>query len=114
MKGMVYTYPPFPSTSAGVVSFLIGLVEWVIEIPLIALANFILSITGAASTAGANSTGAVLGFIAATWNNSIQAFSAFGVLAPILAAAIWGFALLILIFFVFKAVQLAIRETEED
>lgn len=111
---MVYAYPPFPSTSSGIVAFLIGLVEWVIEVPLIALANFILSITGAASTAGANSTGAVLGFIGATWDNSIRSFSAFGVLAPIMAAAIWGIAFLILIFFVFKAIQLGIRETEED
>ena len=111
---MVYAYPPFPSTSSGIVAFLTGLVEWVIEVPLIALASFILSITGAASTAGANSTGAVLGFIGATWDNSIQAFSAFGVLAPIMAALIWGIAFLILIFFVFKAIQLGIRETEED
>lgn len=111
---MVYAYPPFPSTSSGIVAFLVGLVEWVIEVPLIAIANFILSISGAASSAGANSTGAVFGFIASTWNNSIQAFSAFGVLAPILAALIWGIAFLILIFFIFKAIQLGIRETEED
>ena len=109
-----YSFPPFPSFSSGIASFFIGLIEWVIEVPFVALANFIIGVSDSATTAGANSTGAVIGFIGSTWNNSIQAFSAFGVLAPILAALVWGAGIVILIFFVFKGIQLAVRETEED
>ena len=46
---MVYAYPPFPSFAGGIGGFIIGLLEWAIEIPLIALANMFTGITGAST-----------------------------------------------------------------
>ena len=109
-----YTYPPFPTTGQGLSAFLISLVEWVIEVPLIAIANIITGIGGSATTAGETSTTSVIGFIGQTWNQSIASFAQFGVLAPLIASLIWGLSIIVLIFFAFKAIQLATREIEEE
>ena len=111
---MVYSYPPFPSFSGGITSFVIGLLKWIIEIPLIAFANFFTGIAGSATTAGESDTSSIIGFIGQTWQNSINSFNSFGVLAPIIASLIWGLALLILVFFLFKIVQLGEHEVEES
>ena len=109
-----YTYPPFPTFGSGIGEFFINLMEWVIEVPLIAFANFLTGIAGAATNSSESSTGAIIGFIGQTWANSVASFQQFGILAPILASTIWGVSVVILIFFIFKAAQLGIRETEED
>ena len=109
-----YSYPPFPNASNGLGGFLIALIEWVIEVPAIAIANFFIGLEGSAQSGADASATSVTGFIGATWQQSIASFAQFGIIAPILAAAIWGFALVILIFFVFKAIQLVIRETEDN
>lgn len=112
---MVYSYPAFPTYYGGSLgTFILQLLTWIISVPLIAAANFFISIIGSASAAGENSTSSVIGFIGATWNNSIQSFSSLGVFAPVIASLIWGLSVLILIFFIFKALQLGVRETEED
>ena len=111
---MVYSYPPFPSFSGGITGFIIGLLEWVIEIPLIAVANFFIGISGSATTAGESDTSSIIGFIGQTWQNSINSFNSFGVLAPIIASLIWGLALLILVFFIIKILQLGGRELEDE
>lgn len=111
---MVYSYPPFPSFAGGIGGFIIGLLQWAVEIPLIALANMFTGITGAATAAGEQDTTSVIGFIGQTWQNSINSFKAFGVLAPIIASAIWGIALLVLVFFIFKIIQLGEHEVEES
>ena len=111
---MVYSYPPFPSFSGGITGFIIGLLEWITEIPLIAAANFFIGISGSATTAGESDTSSIVGFIGQTWQNSIDSFKSFGVLAPILAALIWGIALLILVFFLFKILELGKHEVEES
>ena len=111
---LTYSYPPFPNTNNGITSWIIGLFEWIFEVPLVALANLIAGIgngfTGGAETSASN----VAGFVGTTFNNSLTAFQGFGVLAPIIASAIWGGAIIILIFFIFKAIQLGTREMEED
>jgi len=108
-----YTYPPFP-TYTDPVTFIVGLIEWILEVPLVAIANFLTGIAGAVTTAGQVDTYQIIGFIGQTWNNSLQSFNAFGVLAPIIASIIWGAGIVIIIFFVFKAIQLMVRETEEE
>lgn len=110
----MYTYPPFPNLNSGIGTFLIQLIEWIIEVPLVAIANFVIGIESSAQTGASNSIGAVFGFIGVTWDNSVASFQQFGVLAPIIAGIIWGTALLILIFFVGKAIELTIREVEND
>jgi hypothetical protein len=109
----VYTYPPFPS-STNITTFLVQLIEWIIEIPIIAVANFFTGIAGSMTSAGESDTSSVLGFIGKAWDGSLQAFSGLGIFAPIVASLVFGIGILILIFFVFKAIQLAMRETEED
>jgi len=108
-----YVYPPFPS-STDPVTFIIGLIEWILEVPLVAIANFISGIEASATSAGQLDMTNIVGFIGQTWQNSISSFTAFGIFAPIAASFIWGAGIVVIIFFVFKAVQLMVRETEEE
>ena len=108
-----YAYPNFP-TYTSVTQFVIALLEWIILVPLTAIANFIIAIAGGLQQGGQSSAVSISAFIGETWNNSIQSFSSLGVFAIVVASLMWGLALMILIFFIFKALQLAIRETEED
>ena len=108
-----YAYPNFP-TYTSVTQFVIALLEWIILVPLTAIANFIIAIAGALQQGGQSSAVSISAFIGETWNNSIQSFSSLGVFAIVVASLMWGISIMILIFFVFKAIQLSIRETEED
>jgi len=110
----LYTYPPFPNLSSSPTTFLLQLFEWIFEIPLIGIANFFTGVIGATTSGSETSVSQVAGFIGTTWANSLSSFKSLGVLAPIVASLIWGAGILILIFFVFKAIQLGTRETEED
>jgi len=110
----VYKYPKFPTLGSHPATFLLQLFKWILEVPLVAIANFLRGIAGAATSGSESSVSQVAGFIGTTWANSLSSFKSLGALAPIFASLIWGAGILILIFFVFKAVQLAMRETEED
>jgi len=109
-----YTYPPFPTLGSSPSTFLLQLFKWILEVPLVAIANFLRGVAGATTSGSESSVAAITGFIGTTWANSVSSFQSLGVLAPIIASLIWGAGILILIFFVFKAVQLGMRETEED
>lgn len=111
---LTYSYPPFPNTNNGITNWIIGLFEWIFEVPLIAIANLIAGIGNGFTNGAQTSASNVAGFVGTTFNNSLSAFQSFGVLAPIIASAIWGGAIIILIFFIFKAIQLGTREMEED
>jgi len=108
-----YVYPPFPS-STDPVTFIVGLIEWILEVPLVAIANFVSGIAGAVTTAGEVNATQIVGFIGQTWNNSVASFQPFGIFAPIVASMIWGAGIVVIIFFIFKAIQLMVRETEEE
>lgn len=108
-----YAYPNFPTYSS-ITQFVVALLEWMLLVPLTAIANFIIAIAGGLQQGGQSSAVSISAFIGETWNNSIQSFSSLGVFAIVVASLMWGLALMILIFFIFKALQLAIRETEED
>ena len=111
---LTFNYPNFPTTNNGITSWIIGLFEWIFEVPLVAIANLIAGIGTGFTTGAQTSADNVAGFVGTTFNNSLTAFQGFGVLAPIIASAIWGGAIIILIFFIFKAIQLGTREMEED
>ena len=111
---LTYSYPPFPNTNNGITNWIIGLFEWIFEVPLVAIANLIAGIGTGFTTGAQTSADNVAGFVGTTFNNSLSAFQDFGVLAPIIASAIWGGAIIILLFFIFKAIQLGTREMEED
>ena len=111
---LTFKYPKFPTTNKGITSWIIGLFEWLLEVPLVAIANRIAGIGTGFTTGAQTSANNVAGFVGTTFNTSLTAFQGFGVLAPIIASAIWGGAIIILIFFIFKAIQLGTREMEED
>jgi len=110
----MYSYPPFPTLSSSPTTFILQLFEWIFEVPLVGIANFFEGVIGATTTGSETSASQIAGFIGTTWANSLSSFQSLGVLAPIAASLIWGAGIIILVFFVFKAIQLAVRETEED
>ncbi len=110
-----YPNPPaMPSSPSGFGIFILQILFWLIEEVFIGIANVFIQIFGGLASGAGSSAQSVTGFIGATWNQSVQAFSAYGIFAPIIAAAIWGVAVVILIFFIFKAIQLAMAETTDD
>ena len=111
---LAFSYPAFPSYNGNVGTYLMDLIFWVLSIPLVAIGNFIAGI-GAGVTSGASSSASsVLGFVGIEFVDSEHAFSFAGPFAIILASAVWGVAIIILIFFIFKAIQLAMDMTTED
>jgi transaldolase len=110
----LYTYPKFPTTT-NPVDFIIELIEWIIGVPLIAIANFIRGIAAGITKGSSSSAKLISGFIGRVFSQSVDGFSyAFGPFGIVIASLIWGIAILILVFFIFKAIQLALHETEDD
>lgn len=111
---LAFSYPSFPSYNGNVGTYLMDLIFWVLSIPLVAIGNFIAGI-GAGVTSGASSSASsVLGFVGVEFVDSEHAFSFAGPFAIVIASAVWGVAIIILIFFIFKAIQLAMDMTTED
>ena len=108
------TYPAFPTFNTSITTYIISVIEWILEIPLIAIGKFVEGISGSVTTSAETSSNSIIGFIGITWDNSINSFKSLGIFAPVVASIIWGGSIVILIFFIFKALQLGIRETEED
>ena len=111
---MIYSYPPFPQFNNSLTTYIISILEWIFEIPLIAAANFFGGISDSITNSAETSSSSIIGFIGTTWDNSITSFRSLGIFAPVVASIIWGGSIVILIFFIAKALQLGIRETEED
>ncbi len=111
---LAFSYPSFPSYNGNVGTYLMDLIFWVLSIPLVAIGNFIAGI-GAGVTSGASSSASsVLGFVGVEFVDSEHAFSFAGPFAIVIASAVWGVAIIILIFFIFKGIQLALGMTTED
>lgn len=113
------SYPGFPTYSGGVSasaigSYILQIMLWFVEIPLIGIANVFIGFFGGLSSGAGSSASSILGFPGQIFQSTIKAFSALGIFAPIVAAIVWGAALVILVFFIFKAIQLAMEETTED
>jgi len=108
------SYPPFPSYNGNIGNYLLQLIFWFLSIPAIAIGNFIIGIAGGVTQGASSSAGSVTGFIGQVFKDSISGFSSFGPFAIVVASLVWGIAILVLIFFIFKAIQLAAHETEDD
>ena len=110
------TFPTFPSsvTASSIGLYVLHVIIWFIEIPLIGIANVFQGIFGGISSGATSSASSILGFPGQIFQSTKSAFSSLGIFAPIAAAAVWGVALVILVFFIFKAIQLAMDETTED
>ena len=110
------TFPTFPSsiTASNIGLYVLNVIIWFIEIPLVGIANVFEGLLNGISSGATSSATSIVGFPGQIFQSTIQAFSALGIFAPIAAAVVWGAALVILIFFVFKAIQVALDETTED
>ena len=113
------SYPSFPTYSGGasasaIGSYVLQIILWFVEVPLIGIANVFIGFFGGLSSGAGSSVDSILSFPGQIFQSTIQAFSALGIFAPIAAALVWGIALVILIFFIFKAIQLALAESTED
>jgi hypothetical protein len=100
-------YPPFPQYNGNLAQTIIQIILWIVEIPLIAIANAIIAIAGGAGSSAAQSLGIILEFPGQIFAQTEASFSAYGIFAPIIASIIWGAALIILVFLVLKAFQIA-------
>jgi len=107
-------YPPFPQWNGSITTFLMQMILWIIEIPLIAIMNVIIAVVSdIGNTLG--STGAeIIAFPATIFKESVASFSVFGVFAPVIASFIWGTSIIILVFFVFTALHIGESEMENE
>ena len=108
------SYPSFPTYSGGIGSYILSILLWFVEVPLIGIANVFIGFFNGLSSGAGSSADSILAFPGQIFHATVQAFSALGIFAPIAAALVWGIALVILIFFAFKAIQVALAETTED
>ncbi len=110
-----YPNPPgMPSSPSAFGLFILQILFWILETIAIGIANVFIAVFGGFASGAGSSGQAVSGFIGATWDQSVHAFAAYGVFAPVIASAVWGISVLILVFFVFKAIQLSMAETTDD
>ena len=108
---MSFTYPTFPTlSSSNIGSSLVQLLIWIFSIPVVAIAKVIRDITSAIGTAAGQTAGTVINFPGKIFQQTEASFTSYGVLAPIIAAAIWGISIVLLIFFVIKAAQVGLNE----
>ena len=56
----------------------------------------------------------VLGSLGKIFNQNVAAFKSLGIFAMPAAATLWGVSLVIIVFFVFKAIQVALSQTTQD
>jgi hypothetical protein len=99
-------YPPFP-THSSISNEIVALLLWIIETPIVIIANvFITAFTDLGQAMG-SSADEIAAFPGQIFSQTVNSFKAYGIFAPIIAAAIWGVAILILVFFVFKIIQVS-------
>ena len=98
-------YPPFPQ-NGNIARELVHILIWIFEIPIIAMAKGIIGISGNITNGLSSSAITIFSFPGQIFQQTVSAFKAYGVLAPIIAAVIWGISIIILVFMIFKAVQI--------
>lgn len=110
---MTYSYPPFPalpSSITGVGNFLLQLGIWFFSIPIITVANILISIGSGLGTSTGNTASTIVDYLGVAFAQSENSLAMFGAFAPIIASLIWGVSIIIIIFMVFKAVQVGLNE----
>ena len=103
----MFTYPQFPQWNGSISNLLLQIILWIVEIPLIAIGNVIIGVSGSVGNSIGSGASTVISFPATIFKQSEASFRAYGVFAPIIVSVIWGASIIILIFFIFKAVQIA-------
>ena len=99
------TYPPFPKDT-NIAKELVNIIIWIFKIPVIAMANGIIGISGNVTNGLSASAITIFSFPGQIFQQTVSAFKAYGVLAPIIASGIWGISIIILVFMILKAVQI--------
>ena len=103
---MTLSYPPFP-TDSSISAEIIALVLWMIEIPFIAVANVIIVAMSYIGSAMGSSAASIISFPGQIFAQTENSFKAYGIFAMPISAAIWGVSILILVFFIFKIIQVS-------
>ena len=103
----MFSYPSFPQWNGSISNLLLQIILWIVEIPLIAIGNVIIGVSGSVGNSIGSGASTVISFPATIFKQSEASFRAYGVFAPIIVSVIWGASIIILIFFIFKAVQIA-------
>lgn len=107
------SYPEFPANN-NIANEIIALILWIIEIPMVALANVIITVFQYIGQSMGSSAGEILAFPGQIFQQTVNSFHQYGIFAPIIASIIWGIAIIILIFFGFKALQIAGDEATNE
>ena len=110
------TFPTFPQsvTASSMGMYILNILIWFIEIPIVGIADIFEGVLNSISSGASSSASNIASFPGQIFQSSVSDFSAFGIFAPIVAALVWGMAIVILIFFAFKAIQLALAESTDD
>ena len=98
-------YPNFP-TGQSIQQELINIILWIIEIPVIAIANVFITIFSYIGNSAGSSAGEIIAFPGQIFQQTENSFRPYGIFAMPISAAIWGISIIILIFFIFKALQI--------
>ena len=98
-------YPPFPKDT-NIAKELVNIIIWIFKIPVIAMANGIIGISGNITNGLSASAITIFSFPGQIFQQTVSAFKAYGIFAPVIAAFIWGISIIILVFMVLKAVQI--------
>lgn len=106
----LYSYPPFPpqpQSAAGIGNFILAFLIWIVEVPLITIANVIIGIGNGVSNSGQGTAEDIINYLGRSFQNSVSSLAIFGAAAPIVASIIWGTSIIIIVFLIFKAAQIA-------
>ena len=113
---MVLTFPSPPTLGSGesITTFILQFLLWVIEIPVYGLVIVLETIFLAISNAVGSSIGGLFSILTGSFTETVQALSGFGIFASIIAAIIWGIALIIILWFANLAFHVFVTDAEEE
>ena len=113
---MVLTFPSPPTLGSGesITTFILQFLLWVIEIPVYGLVIVLETIFLAISNAVGSSIWGLFSILTGSFTETVQALSGFGIFASIIAAFIWGLALIIILWFANLAFHMFETDAEEE
>lgn len=104
--------PTFPS-GGSIAAFILDFLIWLIEIPFYGIVIIAEDVFNAVAGSTSSTIGGLFSILTNSFNQTVQALSGFGIFSAIIAAVIWGVALLIILLFVGWAIHLVIGDAED-
>ena len=111
------SFPSFPSWDGNVNDlpvFVILVIIWVLEVPLIAVYDILVNIALSIISGADNTFTQMFGFMGTIFQDTQTQFAMLGIFAPVAAAAVWGAAALIFVYFFMWIVGMFIDQSEKD